>query len=106
MMADLAVAIAQHTPGPWRVGADLRAVCVGWTDANGNASPAGFVRGGWPKVIAKIPHGSWAGIGEHVANARLIATAPELLRVLELMNAEYRWSSAGAAISMARGGAA
>ncbi len=36
------------------------------------------------------------------ANARLIAAAPELLRVLELMNAEYGWSLASAAIAKAR----
>ena len=74
---------AQHTPGPWRVGTDLRAVCVDWRDERGNLSRDAITRNGWAKIVAKIPHGTWASVSEHVANARLIAAAPGLLSALE-----------------------
>lgn len=74
---------AEHTPGPWRVGADLTGICLERTDANGNATPEGCTRNGWAKTVAKVTHASWADIGEHVANAHLISASPELLRDCE-----------------------
>jgi hypothetical protein len=69
---------ARFTSGPWRVGADLTGICVDWRDENGNSSSECFARNGWAKTVAKITHASFAGIDEHVANARLIAAAPDL----------------------------
>ena len=59
----------QHTPGPWPVG-DAGATVFG--PPNGNPSPATIAR----VSFAMIPS------DEMVANARLIAAAPDLLAAL------------------------
>ena len=64
-MADI-----QHTPGPWTIGRGRRWITSGDVD------------------IARIHDVSKIGEAEAVANARLIASAPELLEALEA-TAEY-----------------
>ena len=67
---------AQHTPGPW----ELR------PDDMGGLSSLVFP--------AKQPHpvagvtGYYSGNGERLANARLIAAAPELLEALQRLSAQ------------------
>lgn len=57
-----------HTPGPWVIdsGERLRVIAEGT-----------------PWSIAECTHRSDVGLGERVANARLIAAAPEMLEALE-----------------------
>ena len=57
-----------HTPGSWVIdsGERLRVIAEGT-----------------PWSIAECTHRSDVGLGERVANARLIAAAPELLEVVE-----------------------
>lgn len=78
---------AAHTPTPWRVGADLTGICVERRDEHGNSTPEAYTRNGWAKTVAKVTHGSWAPVDEHVANARFIVHAvnchDELLRDCE-----------------------
>ncbi len=92
----------QHTRGPWCVGADLRAVIVDWRDANGNQSRDATTSNGWAKTVAKIPHGTWASVSEHVANARLMAAAPDFeaaliaVEMARLTDAAEDWERATA----------
>ncbi len=79
---------AKHTPGPWRVG-DVGHTVFG--PPNGNPSP---------ETIAKV---------RRVANARLIAAAPEMLAALQFVAECFRdtdsriWDVARAAIAKATG---
>ena len=60
----------QHTPGPWRY-------------ARGNGSPTTgehMIAGATPGYLAEVRD---VGSGSVVANARLIAAAPDLLAALE-----------------------
>lgn len=104
--------MARHTRGPWSVGADLRAVIVNWRDESGNLSRDATTSNGWAKNVAKIPHGTWASVTEHVANAKLIAAAPDLLEALETVWDAYGfdpsidssiWQTVLAAIAKAKG---
>ena len=68
----------QHTPGPWVIDADTRPeqVCVVF-GVRSEQFPGGFcyVRGAL---------GHWStDVAENMANARLIAAAPDLLRELQ-----------------------
>ena len=74
---------AQHTPGPWQAG----------INPAGGFSNSIVVRPTW-----HFPHGDWVadcGSGnddsECMANARLIAAAPELLAALERMLTAERY---------------
>ena len=65
-----------HTPGPW----EMRDVSQNWLEI---LSP---LEGGSSPVIATVLPTQYAVLGkspEQFANARLIAAAPELLRILE-----------------------
>jgi len=103
---------AQHTPGPWRVGDKTRGrFCV-------------YQDGGYGKGVCvmsntqKTTADEVAKYGEHGdnleadANARLIASAPELLAALEGFHPSkikshgemaWAWETARAAIAKARG---
>lgn len=72
------------TPGPWRVGADLIRVHTGWRDEGGNCTPENFHRNGFAKTVARIgkEDGDWRPIEQQVADAFLIAAAPDLLEAL------------------------
>lgn len=71
---------AEFTPGPWRVGADLCRVHPDWRDEHGNSSKDCFHRNGYAKNIAVIQKedGDWRDVQQAVADARLIAAAPNL----------------------------
>ena len=71
------------TAGPWRVGADLTGICIGWPGEEDSLSPECFSKNGYAKTIAKVTHSPWADVTEHVANARLISAAPDLYGALE-----------------------
>jgi hypothetical protein len=78
------VAEAKHTPGPWRVGAcDMTRIHPNWRDEHGNAAPDNFHRNGFAKTIATTGKLSWRSIDQQVADARLIAAAPDMLAALE-----------------------
>jgi len=74
---------AKHTQGPWwinKTNGSENEICSG---------PSGLDTESQSKIItvaiAHGPQGEWGKVGaEHEANARLIAAAPELLRVLKL----------------------
>lgn len=83
--------MTEHTPGPWRVGADLVGICVDWRDESGNATKECFSRNGYVKTVARITHSPFADIEQHCANARLMAASPDLLTAL--ISAEY-WLTA------------
>ena len=74
-----------HTPGPWRVGADLIRVHTYWRDENGNCTSANFHRNGFAKAIAIVGRedGDWRHISQQVSDAHLIAAAPELYEALK-----------------------
>lgn len=75
---------AQHTEGPWRRGADLIRVHADWRDENGSLSKDALHRNGFAKTIASVgkEDGDWRPIAQQVADATLIAAAPELLAAL------------------------
>jgi len=72
------------TPGPWRLGADLTAVC---THHGGDDD---FVKGGWAKTIAKtsFPIPKWMDPKQSLPNGRLIAAAPDLAAEVLALRAE------------------
>lgn len=78
-----------HTPGPW----------------SRNIPPASqypvIFSGRNTHVAQVITRG--CPVDQVEANANLIAAAPELLAMLELMNAEYDWPTASLVIAKARG---
>ncbi len=107
---------AQHTPGPWFVGAqnDTRYIIDRRPNANGNDAPNHDADTG---VIAKVYDTGRNDdyVGE--ANAHLIAAAPELLNIAERLDAFWTecgfkqdehspiWADIKAAIAKAKGGA-
>lgn len=105
--------IAEHTPGPWRVGADLIRVHPNWRDEHGNAARESFHRNGFAKTIASVgkEDGDWRPIEQQVADARLIASAPDLLAQLEfavrglalIIEGSAQLDAMRAAIAKARG---
>jgi hypothetical protein len=68
-----ATAVAKHTPGPWEVDTPL--------DAGDFATIVAMDDG--PIVIADLPGGPLYSEGEGLANARLIAAAPEMFEVVK-----------------------
>jgi hypothetical protein len=72
------VRAAKHTRGPWKQGDYIL-----WPAHGGNAQ--------WPVHAPK--RGRIALALEKEADARLIASAPELLSALQLLYAEYEWDS-------------
>jgi hypothetical protein len=84
---------AQHTPGPWRTfnGTDV------FSDDNDTSGS---------KQIADCSMSLIIPSGEQVANARLIAAAPDLLAALEGLRGGELWTQAAEdAIAKARGAA-
>lgn len=83
-MTRLGRLIDGHTPGPWRLGADLIHVHPYWIDEGGNSTSENFHRNGYAKTIATVgkEYGDWRDISQQVADTRLIAAAPELLEAL------------------------
>lgn len=59
-----------HTPGPWHIG----------------MKPGPIIYGPLGEQVVDCRQG-FIGIGENAGNARLIASAPELLAALELIHA-------------------
>ena len=101
---------SNHTPGPWSVfEPKSQFVCY-----EGGDSPATIVSGG--VHIATMPGVRTLGLSETArSNARLIASAPELLRALEWIVDDWERVTnrtlpddheAKAAIAKAKGGAA
>ena len=70
----------KHTPGPWR-----------YEPQNGSPTTGQHMISGWkPGYLAEVRD---CGSGDVVANAHLIAAAPELLAVLkELQESAVYWS--------------
>jgi len=71
--------MSRHTPGPWSVG-NTDPLLFGVKRGNGMA-PIGFVYG--PSFPERSALGS-----EALANARLIAAAPDLLEALQMIYSE------------------
>lgn len=72
--------MAEHTPGPW-VQSSYEVVERGVTTERGY-----FIQQRQGRDIARLPHfGNDAVTGEQLANARLIAKAPEMLEALEFI---------------------
>jgi hypothetical protein len=83
----------QHTPGPWTVGnikqsnrPDANFPIEAFYDADGERFRA---------TVAEIPTWSFDGVTdanreEHIANAALIASAPEMLAALSAIVSDYR----------------
>jgi hypothetical protein len=68
--------MSEHTPGPWRV----------LNHASGHVGFIAVVAGERTHICDVFPYGtraSTAGLDEHLANARLIAAAPDLLAALK-----------------------
>lgn len=63
-------------------------VITQWVDENGNMKPENYNRGGWAKVIARLPDNSWRLPLQELADKKLISAAPDLLEALEKI-AEY-----------------
>ena len=94
---------AQHTPGPWRMRAAIKADEFEIRDEN---SSGGYA------PIAKVKGDKRSTIEQAAANARLIAAAPDLLEALKdaVSRQAYRegsgpawWENARAAIAKATG---
>jgi hypothetical protein len=72
---------AKHTPGPWRITEGHRDRIIRAIDSDGDDT-----------VIAEVHWWAMAGAAESIANARLIAAAPELLEACKFafaaMNSE------------------
>jgi hypothetical protein len=75
------------TRTPWRLGADLEAICVG-----GN-TPDAFTSNGWAKTIARIAKTTWCLPEQRFANARLV---PAVVNALPALLAEIEAGRAGA----------
>ncbi|MBO9602576.1 MAG: hypothetical protein J7496_08720 [Novosphingobium sp.] len=71
------------TAGPWRLGADLNRIHPDWRDEHGNSDRSCYGRNGAVKTIATLRLSGWRGINQHVADARLIAAAPEMAEFLQ-----------------------
>lgn len=93
--------MSNHTPGPWKIGKELSAACGEWLISMDCGDRAQGM------CIAETR----SGTGAEIANARLIAAAPEMLNALEVLvekinNDEWfaEWSEiALAAIAKAKG---
>lgn len=73
---------SKHTPGPWRVAAPPNKVCTDYRGASGNMLDTNWASGGRAKTIVICEGRAWMEEGEELANASLIAAAPELLKAL------------------------
>jgi hypothetical protein len=86
---------SKHTPGPWHVGVKQAHRII-------------YDQAGWAVADATVFHGRESQ-DEMIANARLIASAPDLLAALELIHAnaaespEWIRARIDAAIAKARG---
>ena len=99
---------AQHTPGPWSINSgELRASIEA---VNPNFKSPGLTpMESKTRIVASVPFGACGG--RHEADARLIASAPELLEALEMLvfifaneNVGRDWiNQARAAIAKAKG---
>lgn len=67
--------LEQHTPGPWKVNSDGMGTVMCW-NGNGDLQP-----------LAKVFFQNFE-TEEAYANARLIAAAPELARILQRLRGE------------------
>ena len=74
----------QYTPGPWRVGGSCTATCQGTNDPHILHGDAGT----FSPLLAEVQ--SDGGRLPALANAALIASAPELLEALEGLLREAR----------------
>jgi len=70
--------MSKHTPGPWRIGGLNRQIME---DRKGRGQLLGF-----DCVLATMPPWDRDDDAELEANARLIASAPELLQTLKLVS--------------------
>lgn len=76
-----------HTEGPWRVEEKEERIAV-VLEKSGEKMPDGFI---WlPVAICRVGEGVGRSREQALANARLIAAAPELLAALEALLAEAR----------------
>lgn len=68
---------AKHTPGPWRFGRVADSARV----------PEWFIGPKVPSDVASVSvmHDTFRSLEEHEANARLMASSPELLAALEAL---------------------
>jgi hypothetical protein len=66
----------QHTPGPWSVGRSDMGYLAVVPPGHGSTRPDGVLY--LPVPICRVGTGYGRGEGEALANARLIAVAPEL----------------------------
>lgn len=73
--------MSAHTPGEWRVvqGADPRDFIVADVTGNTIAEPNAELFNDWPELDPSVHHIS---VDEAMANARLMAAAPDLLAAL------------------------
>ena len=71
--------MSKHTPGPWRAIADPLHFGTISDVVGGETLPTSYTRN---QMFVSV--GGYCDVEEQEANARLIATAPELLSVLEL----------------------
>jgi len=96
--------VSKHTPGPWFVQKGFGTIYA----------LSGGTSGITTAIASPLPHQVDGGEAEALANARLIAAAPELLSALEeilnyvggadsALDDEYVMERANAAIAKARG---
>lgn len=87
---------AEYTPGPWNVTDNhpLRA-CIKIRDLSGYELAALYRAPG--NEMPRDANGIWRNDPERIANARIMAAAPELLEALDeiIKNDPYSQSSAG-----------
>lgn len=79
----------KYTPRPWSVGAGFEKIITDYRDERGNMTDDNWLKGGWAKSVCTVKYSSWMKDDEGLANAHLIAAAPDLLEALEA------WKNAG-----------
>ena len=72
------MSVGKHTPGPWNLGSESGPHCVWSSDPSAPVAWATTYPDGGP-----LPHGEYGDF--QLANARLIAAAPELLEALRTL---------------------